>query len=87
MAFQIDFTDTALRELAEFDIKTQRRIRLKIDALAQNPYPRGWERVQGKEHRARIRVGRIRVIYDIAKDARSIIVRRVRPRDPAYRGM
>lgn len=87
MAFRIEFTDTALREIAEFDIKMQRRIRPKIDALAQNPFPRGWERVQGKEHRARIRIGRIRVIYDIDKDARSIIVRRVRLRDTAYRGM
>ena len=57
MAYSIYFEPVALRKLKKFDKNTQMRLKSKIFALAENPRPHGFKKLQGYEDTYRIRVG------------------------------
>jgi mRNA interferase RelE/StbE len=80
VAYQIRLTKLAVKDLRSLQRADQRRVRRAIDELAANPRPRGCQKVRGNESRLRIRIGRIRVIYDVDDKRRRIEVARVRLR-------
>ncbi|MBN1475342.1 type II toxin-antitoxin system RelE/ParE family toxin [Candidatus Sumerlaeota bacterium] len=73
-------TKHAVKDISSFQRADQRRIKRAIDGLAGNPRPRGCQKVRGKDSRLRIRIGRIRVIYDVNDKRRCVEVARVRLR-------
>ena len=83
--YRIEFTHPALQEFRELPRKIRTRIASRIDALAENPRPRGAEKLKGADDHYRIRIGNHRVIYTIV-DARLIItVVRIADCSDAYR--
>ena len=61
------------------------RVTVKINALADNPYPAGTRKMKGDEHAYRLRVGDYRVVYDIIEDVVVVLILRVGHRKDVYR--
>ena len=63
-----------------------KRVDEKITALSENPRPKGLRKVNGKEGRGyRIRVGKLRVLYDINDRLRVISVYRIDKLESVYK--
>jgi mRNA interferase RelE/StbE len=63
------------------------RIEARIQALAEDPRPRGVERVQGTPDGLRVRVGAYRILYTVDDAQQVVIIGRVRHRRDVYRGL
>ncbi len=67
--------------------KTRQRVVERIQGLADDPRPRGCEKLSGKHSRYRIRQGSFRILYEI-KDAELIVyVVKVADRRDVYRDL
>ena len=64
---------------------TKDRVPLAIEHLADEPRPRGVEKLSGHINLYRIRVGQYRIIYQIDDSKRVIDIVRIRTRGAAYR--
>lgn len=71
-----------LRRLSKEDFN---RIILHVKALTENPRPKGCRKLTGSTSDWRIRVGDLRIIYEIDEKAKTVRVMRVRHRREAYR--
>jgi len=83
--YRIELTRAAADELAQLEKREQRRIARSIDALAENPRPRGAKKLHGGRNLWRIRVGDYRVIYTIRDEVLLVLVIKVGPRGDVYR--
>lgn len=82
--YVVEFKRSAIKELTALDPKLRERIRDKIDALAENPRPRGAIKLKGNFDAWRIRVADYRIIYEIRDGLLLIVVLRVAKRSDAY---
>ena len=78
--YRIEFTPTANRDFRGLPQDIQRRLRPKIDGLAENPRPRGVETLTGEENLYRIRVGDYRIVYQVRNEALLVVLVRIRHR-------
>ena len=79
---KIRFRRSAKRELFELDDDTFLRVARAILDLQQDPRPRGYDKVAGREDQLRIWVGREhRVLYEIDEVGGRIIIVSVRRKD------
>jgi mRNA interferase RelE/StbE len=77
---------SAGKELEAVGSKADRvRIVERIRSLADQPRPRGSEKLAGHEDRYRIRQGRFRIIYLIDDKRREIVIYKVSHRREVYR--
>ncbi len=83
--YHIELKPAADRDLAKIGTKNQKQLARRIDALAENPRPRGAKKLEGVSDLHRIRCGAYRIIYQIHDDIRLVLVLRVRHRRDAYR--
>jgi len=83
--YRVEFLASAAKEFRSFAPKDKRRIAVAIEKLAENPRPRGAKKLHGYIHLYRIRVGDIRIIYEIRAEEKLIVITRVRKRSTAYR--
>ena len=83
--YSISFTRSARKELSHLDKNVVSRIFIKIEALADNPFPSGCRKIQGAVDLWRIRVGNYRIIYQIIDQELIIEIVAVRHRRDAYR--
>jgi mRNA interferase RelE/StbE len=65
MPYNLEFTESARRELRALDGQLQRRISGKIHQLCEEPFPPGVKKLLGLPDHYRIRVGAYRVIYRV----------------------
>jgi mRNA interferase RelE/StbE len=70
--YKVYIDECARDSLARLPKKIQRQIGKKIDALSENPRPRGAKQLQGHDKIYRIRSGDYRIIYQV--DDKKIIV-------------
>ena len=63
MAYRVEFTPRAARDFKSLDGSVRRRIKQRIDSLADNPYPSGIRKIEGEEELYRLRVGDYRILY------------------------
>lgn len=75
----------AEKDLSRLSSEIHDRVIAAIQALANNPRPRGCRKLAGSEEDWRIRVGDYRVVYEIADPIRVVRVNRVRHRREVYR--
>ncbi len=81
---KIRFRRSARRELFELDDEAFLRVARAILELQENPRPRGYDKVAGREDQLRIWAGRDhRVLYEIDEKQGRIIIVAVRPKDEA----
>jgi mRNA interferase RelE/StbE len=77
---------SAGRELDRLGIKSDRvRIVKRIQALADDPRPRGYEKLAGYSDRFRIRQGNYRVVYHVDDERREVTIFKVGDRKDIYR--
>ena len=85
MAYRIEFARKALREFQNLPAQVKKRLKPKIDALGQNPRPRGVKKIEGKENLYRIRVGDYRVIYEVQDKVLLVLVVKLGDRKDIYK--
>ena len=51
MAYRIEFKPSAAKEFSQLPKNIQKRIAAKVNTLADNPRPRGVEKLEGRENR------------------------------------
>lgn len=85
MAYKLDVTPAAIRDLKRLPRNVQTDIRSAIDELAKNPRPQGYEKMEGSDDVYRIRCGDYRIIYQILDDVLTVIVVRARHRRDVYK--
>ncbi len=85
MLYRIEFKPSAARRLGKLPEQVQKRIAIKVNALANNPRPPGVEKLSGVESLYRIRVGDYRIIYEIQDEVLVVLVVKVGHRGEIYR--
>ncbi len=83
--YAITFARSARKELESLDASVVRRIFPRIQALAQEPRPRGCRKLHNEPNLWRIRIGNYRVIYAIYDKERIVDISAVRHRREVYR--
>ena len=79
---RIRFRRSAKRELFELDDDAFLRVARAILDLQENPRPRGYDKVAGREDQLRVWAGRDhRVLYEVDEQADRIIIVAVRKKD------
>jgi len=79
---KIRFRRSARRELFELDDDAFLRVARAILELQENPRPRGYDKVAGREDQLRIWAGRDhRVLYEVNERAGRIVIVAVRKKD------
>jgi mRNA interferase RelE/StbE len=85
MAYAVEFSPGAAREFNKLAREIQRRLRPRIDALADYPRPSGAKKLKASEDLWRIRAGDYRIIYEIRDRILVVLVVRVAHRREVYR--
>lgn len=85
MAYRLEVSPRASRDLRKLPTRVQERLRDLIDALAHVPRPRGVVKLAGEIDTYRIRVGDYRVLYEVHDQTLLVIVLKVADRKEAYR--
>lgn len=86
MAYEIEWTTSALRELRKLDAATAHRVLMAVTRLADDPRPQGARVLVGEPSGVlRIRVGDYRVIYHVEDERIVVTVVRVAHRREVYR--
>ncbi len=84
--YAIDFTPSAVKELARLPRKEREAVGLKIDSLAVNPRPQWAAMTKGTlQGLWKFRVGNYRVAYSIEDDRLVVLVIAVANRKEIYR--
>jgi mRNA interferase RelE/StbE len=85
LSYRIEIKQSARKALKALPRAMQKRVQIRIDELAWNPWPRDVKQLKGPEGFLRIRVGGYRVIYSVQDDVLIVLVIRVAHRRDAYR--
>lgn len=85
MAYRLELSPRAARDLKKLPTRVRERLKGHIDALAQAPRPSGVVKLEGEASTYRIRVGDFRILYEIHDQVLVVIVLKVADRKEAYR--
>jgi mRNA interferase RelE/StbE len=85
MPYRIEFAPRADRDLGGLPGDVQRRVKVRVEALAEDPRPRGVEKLSGEEGLYRIRIGTYRVIYEIRDRVLVVLILKLGHRREVYR--
>ena len=85
MAYRIEFARPAARDARGIrDGAARQALRRAIEALAEEPYPRGVKKLRGHPGLWRIRVGDWRVVYTVEDDRLLVLVLMIAARGDVY---
>jgi mRNA interferase RelE/StbE len=85
VTYTVEFSPRAARQFKELPKQAQVRLKSRIDALAENPRPRGAEKLKSEDVLYRIRVGDYRVIYGVGDKTLIVLVVKIGDRKQVYR--
>ena len=85
MAYQVELTTAALRDLRALPAALLARVDARILALAEDPRPPRVEKLTDAGELYRVRVGEYRILYAVDDAAQVVTVARVRHRRDVYR--
>jgi mRNA interferase RelE/StbE len=85
--FGVEFKPSADRALQRLPVDAQKRIVIAAEGLADDPYPHGAKQLSGMIGIWRIRVGRHRIVYEVHRDRKVVMVLRVAHRKDVYRDL
>ena len=83
MSYRVEILRRAVKALGKLPARDYERVRDAIRALADEPRPAGCKKLTGRDG-WRIRVGRYRVIYEVADTVRIVTVLDVGHRKDIY---
>ena len=84
-SYSIAFKPSVEKDFRSMPKAVASRVWSALEALAEEPLPRGAVKLTGSEGLHRIRVGDYRVIYGIDHEARQVLIHHVRHRREVYR--
>jgi len=84
VSYTIEFSPRAARQFKDLPKHVQVRLRTRIDALSENPRPRGVEKLKGEDNLYRIRVGDYRVIYQVKDKALIVLIVKIGDLNEVY---
>lgn len=82
--YRIEIKRSAVKEIDRLSRNDLRRIRTKIESLAENPRPYDCQKLSAQE-KYRVRVGDYRILYSIEDDVLIVFIVKVAHRREAYR--
>jgi mRNA interferase RelE/StbE len=82
--YDLRIKPSAVKELEDLQAKDRRRIVSKIQNLAEEPRPRGCEKLSGRD-RYRLRQGDFRILFEVDDDAQTVTVVKIGHRRDVYR--
>jgi len=86
-SYRLRIKKSAIKDLEAIPTKAdRRRIVKRIESLADNPRPKGVQKLSGKE-RYRIRQGHYRILYSIRDRELIVYIVRVGDRKSVYRNL
>lgn len=85
--FTVTILPSALAHLAKLPSHDQKRVKARIDQLAEDPRPAGVKRLKGETDLFRLRSGDYRIIYSIEDVRLVVLVIRIGHRRDVYRGL
>ncbi len=85
MKYRIEFKRSAAKVLRKIPKPDRRRIRDKIDSLAENLPDPATTKLKGDNPFYRVRVGDYRIIYEIQEDTLVILVLKIGHRKEVYK--
>jgi mRNA interferase RelE/StbE len=86
-SYSLRIKKSALKDLEAIPTKAdRRRVVKRIESLAEDPRPRGVQKLSGKE-RYRIRQGRYRILYSIRDRDLIVYIVRIGHRKAVYRNL
>jgi mRNA interferase RelE/StbE len=83
-SYKVLIKPSAVKEIESIPHKDRSRIVYRIQGLAENPRPRGCEKLSNQE-KYRLRQGNYRILYQIKDDDVIVVVVRVAKRARVYR--
>lgn len=84
MAYKVELTKQAEKDLAGLPTKIRRQVAGHIDGLATDPRPDGYKKLKGGKEEYRIRSGDFRILYEVHDRRVLVVVVRVANRKDAY---
>ncbi len=84
MAYRIEFTPHAVRQIKKLNRVVQHQILARIEQLAVVPRPHGVRKLSIEENLYRIRVGEYRVIYQITDKELIVVIVKIGHRREVY---
>jgi mRNA interferase RelE/StbE len=85
VAYQVDFTTAAARQVRKLPKPARTRLLAAVAALANDPRPSGARKLVGEATAWRVRIGDYRVIYDVFDQTLTVTVVRAGHRRDVYR--
>ena len=85
--YEIQWKDSAKKELKNLDKAIIKRLLAHIDLLAENPRPETSKKLQGIDNFYRIRVADYRVVYSIEDDVLVVEIIRLGHRHKIYQNI
>ena len=88
MSFQVNIKKKALKFVSKLDKKDKERLRKALLLLKEDPIPiklLDVAKIKGEKNTYRIRVGKIRVLYEVLWNDKVILIKRVDFRKAAYK--
>ena len=82
--FRIKYRSSFEKEIRSVPKEFTNTIAVRIDSLAQNPFPPDCKKLAGEES-YRIRVGDYRIVYTVDTKEKIVVVERVKHRKDVYR--
>jgi mRNA interferase RelE/StbE len=84
-SFKIDLRGSSEDDLKKIDRQYIPKIIEEIGCLAENPFPVQSKKLKDSESSYRLRVGDYRVIYQVDRENRTIVIYHIRHRKDAYK--
>jgi len=88
MPYRVEISPAAEKDLKRLPLQVCHKLEQDILALGDNPYPDGVRKIQGTERAYRIRVGSYRIVYEVYREQKVVVILRVARRSKStYKGI
>lgn len=84
MRFEVRLSKKASKQLDSLDNSIRRRILQRLEELEEEPFPLGAIKLQGWENIYRVRVGDYRILYEILRKERLLLIDKIDHRSKVY---
>jgi mRNA interferase RelE/StbE len=86
-SFNVDFKPSVHKDFRRLPKPVVERVMKRIEKLKDEPFPHGVDKIEGAERLYRIVVGDYRIVYEVATQAKQIMILYVRHRREVYRAL